>query len=154
MKRLLKQITALLTIIALSPTAILAQGGNDPISGIDVIIKKDPGSKKVADFSLSDKEIKLQKRKMSFDDRRAYLVKSIAPRLEKLNKTNGWKIDWKPVLLKALDRKAYNPKADQDEIVVLTLSVPKDANQSGVRHKLTNRKSKDAPAKTKQNRKK
>ncbi len=57
--------------------AVQAEGGNDPISGIDIIIKKDPGSKPIKPFSFDEREIK-QINTLRGDDRPIYTLKIIA----------------------------------------------------------------------------
>ncbi|HHB81230.1 MAG TPA: hypothetical protein ENK83_05730 [Aliiroseovarius sp.] len=43
--------------LTLTPLAALAQGGNDPMPGIDIIIKEDPGSRPIHTESLTGGEI-------------------------------------------------------------------------------------------------
>lgn len=56
---------------------IWAQGGNDPIPGIDIIIKKDPGSKPIKPFGFDAAEMQ-QINALKGDDRPAYALKVIA----------------------------------------------------------------------------
>ena len=51
MNKFLK-ILALSAILAV-PTQVFAQGGDDPIDGIDIIIKKDPGSQPIMPFGFT-----------------------------------------------------------------------------------------------------
>jgi len=67
--------TAALIIGLSSP--IWAQGGDDPIAGIDVILKKDPSSKPIKPFSFNASEIK-QINALKGDDRPHYALKLIA----------------------------------------------------------------------------
>ncbi|MEM5468268.1 hypothetical protein [Celeribacter marinus] len=74
--------TATLTCAALlgfSPA--YAIGGNDPINGIDIIIKEDPGSRPIAPFSLSDGELK-QINSVENQDRPKMTLSIIAKRIE------------------------------------------------------------------------
>ncbi|QCO55345.1 hypothetical protein EOK75_05880 [Pseudorhodobacter turbinis] len=59
----------------LSPA--LAIGGNDPIPGIDIIIKKDPGSQPIKPFSLNGGEIKMLNG-LKGADRPAFVLKTVA----------------------------------------------------------------------------
>lgn len=55
---LIKTIAAVLFAIStLSSTPALAEGGNDPIPGIDVILKKDVSSKPVAPLIFTDGQL-------------------------------------------------------------------------------------------------
>jgi hypothetical protein len=49
---------ALCTALILTTTPSFSAGGNDPIEGIDIIIKKNPGSHPIKPFSLDQDEIK------------------------------------------------------------------------------------------------
>jgi hypothetical protein len=69
-----------MTLVAgLSPA--LAIGGNDPISGIDIIIKKNPDSRPIKPFSLNGGEIKTLN-DLKGSDRPAYVLKAVAKRIE------------------------------------------------------------------------
>ena len=57
-------------------------GGNDPISGIDIIIKKNPGSKPITNFSLGNGAIK-QANTLEGKKRVSYLTKVINDQLNK-----------------------------------------------------------------------
>ena len=59
----------------LSPA--LAIGGDDPISGIDIIIKKNPGSKPINPYSLTGSEIKMLNG-LKGADRPAFVLKTVA----------------------------------------------------------------------------
>ena len=50
--------SSLAIAVALSASAF-AQGGNDPISGIDIIIKRDPGSQPIKPGEYGQEEIGL-----------------------------------------------------------------------------------------------
>lgn len=56
---------------------IWAQGGNDPIEGIDIIIKKDPGSKPINPFGF-DAAVMEQINALKGDNRPTYALKVIA----------------------------------------------------------------------------
>lgn len=62
----------------LSPA--LAIGGSDPIEGIDIIIKEDPGSKPIKPFSLNGGEIKMLN-ELKGADRPAFVLKTVAKRI-------------------------------------------------------------------------
>lgn len=79
------KVTALILTATLTTTLGLppafAIGGNDPIPGIDIIIKKDPGSKPIQPFSLNEREIK-QLNALKGSDRPAFVLKSVAGRID------------------------------------------------------------------------
>ena len=54
-----KRITSLsvIAMTALFSASALAQGGDDPISGLDIIVKEDPSLAKVKPFSMTDEEM-------------------------------------------------------------------------------------------------
>ncbi|PZX15497.1 hypothetical protein [Celeribacter halophilus] len=59
----------------LSPA--LAIGGDDPIPGVDIIIKKNPGSKPINPYSLTGSEIKMLNG-LKGADRPAFVLKTVA----------------------------------------------------------------------------
>ncbi|WP_417244840.1 hypothetical protein [Celeribacter sp.] len=59
----------------LSPA--LAIGGDDPIPGIDIIIKKNPGSKPINPYSLTGSEIKMLNQ-LKGADRPVFVLKTVA----------------------------------------------------------------------------
>jgi hypothetical protein len=61
--------------LGLSPA--LAIGGNDPIPGIDIIVKEDPGSRPIKPFSLTEREMK-QLNSLKDADRPTFTLKLIA----------------------------------------------------------------------------
>jgi len=67
--------------LMLAAAPALAQGGNDPIEGIDIIVKKDPSSQPIKPFSLDEGQIKTLNR-LKDADRRTFVLKSIAGRIE------------------------------------------------------------------------
>ena len=126
----------LLGLSLLLPLDLFAQGGNDPVPGIDVIIKRSAG----AHFSLTNQEMQRQNRKMSFNNRRAYLIKRMLLRLNKINRKNKWKIDWHKILYKGLDTVWCPPKECYRTVLILNLGVPDEPNTSNVKFRLTTRK--------------
>lgn len=71
---------AIVATLMLGTAPVLAQGGNDPIEGIDIIIKKDPSSAPIKPFSMSGKELRaLNARKDA--ERPTYVLTLIAKRL-------------------------------------------------------------------------
>ncbi|MEM5472974.1 hypothetical protein WNZ14_14670 [Hoeflea sp. AS60] len=69
------------TLMAAGTTAGFAQGGSDPIVGIDIIIKKDPGSQPIKPFSVG-KSSMTRLNSLNGDDRAAYLMGLIAKRID------------------------------------------------------------------------
>jgi hypothetical protein len=81
-KRKFIAVTTALTLTAiagLSPA--LAAGGNDPIKGIDIIIKKDPGSQPIKPFSLGGSELE-KLNAFQGTDRPRFVLKTIGTRLD------------------------------------------------------------------------
>ncbi len=130
----------LLGLSLLLPLDLFAQGGNDPVEGIDVIIRRRPAPKPIAHFSLTGQEMQRQNRKMSFNNRRAYLIKRMLLRLNKINRKNKWKIDWHKILYKGLDTVWCPPKECYRTVLILNLGVPDEPNTSNVKFRLTTRK--------------
>lgn len=60
--------------------AFADQGGNDPIPGIDIIIKRDPASQPIDPFSLSNSELG-EINRLKGDDRAEFVMKVIADRI-------------------------------------------------------------------------
>jgi hypothetical protein len=58
-------------------TPALAIGGNDPVPGIDIIIKKNPGSRPINPYSLTGSEIKMLN-KIKGPDRPSFVLKTVA----------------------------------------------------------------------------
>jgi len=99
-RQLLKTATAFGLAATLGISPALAQGGDDPIPGIDIIIKKDPSSQPVVEFSLSGGEMK-RFNALKGADRSAYLAKIAAPHLAKVGEGRSEK-EWAEMLTKAL----------------------------------------------------
>jgi len=72
---------AITASLMLASAPALAQGGNDPIEGIDIIIKKDPGSHPIKPFSLGAGQIKTLNQ-LKGADRPTFVLKSIAGRID------------------------------------------------------------------------
>jgi len=67
--------------LMLAAAPALAQGGDDPIEGIDIIVKRDPASQPIKPFSLDSGQIKTLNR-LKGADRPTFVLKSIAGRIE------------------------------------------------------------------------
>lgn len=72
-------IATVLTVTSIAPA--FAEGGNDPIPGVDIIISKDPSLVPIQPFSVSDSSMK-QLNSLKGDDRAGYLMKVIAERIK------------------------------------------------------------------------
>lgn len=82
-----------------APLPVLAIGGDDPIEGIDIIIKKNPGSKPIIPFSLTDGQLeKLSGLKQK--DGARFLSKIIADHIAKAG--GGGKVDVQDLSFAAL----------------------------------------------------
>ncbi|RTE67650.1 hypothetical protein EH243_01500 [Amphritea opalescens] len=64
-----------MSIMMASPA--MAHGGNDPITGIDIIILKDPSSQPIKPFSLDGREIKMLN-SLKGADRPTFVLKTVA----------------------------------------------------------------------------
>lgn len=74
-----------------TPLPVLAIGGDDPIGGIDIIIKKDPGSQPIKPFSLSEGQLeKLSGLKQK--DGARFLSEIIAEHITKADGNGGGKV--------------------------------------------------------------
>jgi len=71
-------IAAMTTLFSITA---LAQGGNDPISGIDIIMKRDPSSQPIKPFSMTPDEI-AQLNKIKGVGRMELILKAAAKRVE------------------------------------------------------------------------
>ena len=99
MNKFLK-ILALSAILA-APTQALAQGGNDPIGGIDIIILKDPGSQPIKPFGLAGGELK-KYNLLKASDRAVYLSKIVAGKMNKISEGASPKGGWQKLLQTSL----------------------------------------------------
>lgn len=68
-----------MTLTSIAPA--YAIGGNDPISGIDIIIKKNPGSKPIKPFEVDERTL-AHLNELKGDDRAEFLMKVIAERTD------------------------------------------------------------------------
>ena len=80
-KRIFSAAIVASTLMAAGTTTGFAQGGNDPISGIDIIIKEDPGSQRIKPFSVGKSSMK-RLNSLNGDDRASYLMSLIAKRID------------------------------------------------------------------------
>ncbi|PCJ76726.1 MAG: hypothetical protein COA53_00435 [Rhodobacteraceae bacterium] len=99
-RQLLKTTVAAGFIAILGGIPAFAEGGNDPIGGIDIIVKEDPGSQRVVKFSLSGGEVK-RFNALKGSERSAYLAKIAAPYLAKVGEGRSEK-EWAGMLTDAL----------------------------------------------------
>ena len=96
-------------------------GGDDPIEGIDIIIKKNPGSKPITNFSLGNGAIK-QANALEGKKRVGYLTKVINDQLNKQTAGQFKGKEWQSVLSKNIstikcfsckDTKTFNFKTKE-----------------------------------------
>lgn len=90
------------------PTIGFAQGGDDPMPGIDIIIKIDPSGDPIRHVSLSSGEIK-QLNKLKGKARPNYLAKIVAPRLAKLSQGSEPPINWTKTLQQGIGKHWCGP---------------------------------------------
>lgn len=121
-----------LSLAALSALPANAIGGNDPIPGIDIIIKKNPGSRPIKPFSLSGGQLK-KLNGLKGKDGAMYLAKIIAKHLagqECCGKINAGDLIASPLIkewcapCKMADEISFKFKA-QDATFAVTLKIKK-----------------------------
>lgn len=77
----LTSVVALVLSTTLLTAPAFAIGGDDPISGIDIIVKEDPGSRPIKEFSMNGREIK-QLNALKGKARPTFVIKTIAKRIK------------------------------------------------------------------------
>lgn len=127
---------SLLSLTLAVPSLSLAAGGSDPIKGIDIIIKKDPGSQPIANIPFTDSEIS-QYNELRENDRLAYLNKVIVPKLERVNQKYNYDIKWNPIIEKGIEQQwCITVPCDAKTTVVIQLTIPENLRQSEVKFSL------------------
>jgi len=127
---------SLLSLTLAVPSLSLAAGGNDPIKGIDIIIKKNPGSQPIANIPFTDSEIN-QYNELRENDRPAYLNKVIVPKLERVNKKYNYDIKWNPIIEKGIEQQwCITVPCDAKTTVVMQLNIPENLRESEVKFTL------------------
>lgn len=135
LKLSLLSLTIALPSLALSSLA-LAAGGDDPITGIDIIIKKDPGSQPIANIPFTDSEMS-QYNELRENDRPTYLNKVIVPKLERVNKKYNYDIKWNPIIEKGIEQQwCITVPCDTKSTMVIQLTIPENLRQSDVKFNL------------------
>lgn len=127
---------SLLSLTLAVPSLTFAAGGNDPIIGIDIIIKEDPGSQPIANIPFTDSEIN-QYNKLRESDRPAYLTKVIVPKLERVNQKYNYDINWNPIITKGVEQQwCITVPCDAKTTVVMQLTIPENLRESEVKFTL------------------
>lgn len=127
---------SLLSLTLAVPSLSLAAGGSDPIKGIDIIIKKDPGSQPIANIPFTDSEIS-QYNELRENDRLAYLNKVIVPKLERVNQKYNYDIKWNPIIEKGIEQQwCITVPCDAKTTVVMQLTIPENLKESEVKFTL------------------
>lgn len=127
---------ALLSLTLAAPSLAFAIGGNDPVPGIDIIIKKNPGSKPIANIPLTDSEMS-QYNALKENDRPVYLSKVIVPKLEQVNKKYDYDIKWDDIIEKGVNQDWCTPeRCNMKTRVVIQLEIPESLSQSDVKFSL------------------
>ena len=130
---------SLLSLTLALPSLSLAAGGNDPITGIDIIIKEDPGSQPIANIPFTDSEIS-QYNELRENDRLAYLNKVIVPKLERVNKKYNYDIKWNPIIEKGIEQQwCITVPCDTKSTMVIQLTIPESMRQSDVKFSLASK---------------
>lgn len=127
---------SLLSLTLTIPSLTFAAGGSDPITGIDIIIKKDPGSQPIANILFTDSEIS-QYNELRENDRLAYLNKVIVPKLERVNQKYNYDIKWNPIIEKGIEQQwCITVPCDAKTTVVMQLEIPESLRESEVKFTL------------------
>ena len=130
---------SLLSLTLALPSLSLAAGGNDPITGIDIIIKEDPGSQPIANIPFTDSEIS-QYNELRENDRLAYLNKVIVPKLERVNQQYNYDIKWNPIIEKGIEQQwCITVPCDTKSTMVIQLTIPESMRQSDVKFSLASK---------------
>ncbi len=130
---------SLLSLTLAVPSLSLAAGGNDPITGIDIIIKEDPGSQPIANIPFTDSEIS-QYNELRENDRLAYLNKVIVPKLERVNQKYNYDIKWNPIIEKGIEQQwCITVPCDTKSTMVIQLTIPESMRQSDVKFSLASK---------------
>jgi len=118
------------------PSLSFAAGGNDPITGIDIIILKDPSSQPIANIPFTDSEIN-QYNELRENDRPAYLNKVIVPKVERVTKKYNYDINWNPIITKGVEQQwCITVPCDAKTTVVIQLTIPENLRESEVKFTL------------------
>ncbi|WLP94225.1 hypothetical protein [Psychrobacter sp. M13] len=135
LKLSLLSLTIALPSLALSSLA-LAAGGDDPITGIDIIIKKDPGSQPIANIPFTDSEMS-QYNELRENDRPAYLNKVIVPKLQSVNQKYNYPIKWDDIIEKGIEQQwCITVPCNAKTNMIIQLTIPESLRQSDVKFSL------------------
>ncbi|MDN5565387.1 MAG: hypothetical protein L0G25_01195 [Psychrobacter sp.] len=130
---------SLLSLTLAVPSLSLAAGGNDPIKGIDIIIKKDPGSQPIANIPFTDSEMS-QYNELRENDRPAYLNKVIVPKLERVNQKYNYDIKWNPIIEKVIEQQwCITVPCEAKSNMIIQLTIPESMRQSDVKFSLASK---------------
>ncbi|WP_201579857.1 hypothetical protein [Psychrobacter sp. Pi2-52] len=130
---------SLLSLTLTIPSLTFAAGGSDPITGIDIIIKKDPGSQPIANILFTDSEIS-QYNELRENDRLAYLNKVIVPKLERVNQKYNYDIKWNPIIEKGIEQQwCITVPCDAKSNMIIQLTIPESMRQSDVKFSLASK---------------
>ena len=130
---------SLLSLTLAIPSLAFAAGGNDPITGIDIIIKKDPGSQPIANIPFTDSEMS-QYNELKENDRPAYLNKVIVPKLAQVNKKYNYDIKWNDVIEKGIEQQwCITVPCNTKTNMIIQLTIPENMRQSDVKFSLASK---------------
>ncbi len=97
-----------LTVMLVAPTQAFAQGGDDPIPGIDIIVKKDPGSQPIRPFGLTGGDFK-EYNSLKASERAVFLSKIVARKMNKISEGANPKGGWQKLLQSSLAKNWCGP---------------------------------------------
>jgi hypothetical protein len=123
----------LLSLSLTIPSISFAIGGNDPIPGIDIIIKKNPWPEGgfISNFSLSKEEMK---RYNGSKDHHSNLAKTLLAKLAEVNKKHDLSIKWDEIVKKGVNQKWCTPeRCNLKTKVIIELQIPEDYPKSNIK---------------------
>lgn len=130
---------SLLSLTLALPSLSLAAGGNDPITGIDIIVRKDPGSQPIANIPFTDSEMS-QYNELRENDRPAYLNKVIVPKLERVNQKYNYSIKWDDIIAKGIEQQwCITVPCNAKTNMIMQLTIPENMRQSEVKFSLASK---------------
>lgn len=130
---------SLLSLTLAIPSLAFAAGGNDPITGIDIIILKDPSSQPIANIPFTDSEMR-QYNALKGDDRPAYLTKVIVPKIERVTKKYNYDINWNPIITKGIEQQwCITVPCNAKTNMIMQLTIPENLRESDVKFSLASK---------------
>lgn len=128
-----------LTAAALMSFTAAAQGGNDPIEGIDIIMKEDPSQAPAYEFSASQSELEMVN-KLTGPARSQYTSKVFGEKIRNHFPESKGKVDWNTFLFESVVDFRMNDKngeAQEQSVAEKSISTPDGKTTYSMNYKLT-----------------